>query len=235
MKKYITAFAFLLIMPSVAFSQSQKSIDSLQNVRIESLEKRVEPIEDLKNKIFIVVSGFVLLFGGLTLWNVFVNTKKQLESKQNEIIKTSIEENLKNLSTQLGMPLADVRRILEQADKNRLLKTKKILVVGQNDQPNLEIINALKSKGFQEPVFKSLTDSTLNVGGFEVLIINSFDRTYSDKTMMTKLFEKFDNQIQIVCANPDRIEGLDLKPFKSKIQFANSPDHLSNAIEAIFT
>ncbi len=223
-------FPTMLFCCSFLTAQSQSKIDSLQSLKIDKLEKRIEPVENLKDDILLCIAGFTLLFGSLTLWNVFKQTKSLVASKQSEVIKNATEEILKNLSVQLGMPLEQVKIVLASVDKDSIIYAKKILVLNQDGTQRLDFLDGLKYFD-TTPIFRKF-EIKPDVNGFHVVIIDSLDDSLNDKIL--SFLKDLDGIIQIVLVIQQGKLEVNRNQYKSKIQFANDPKRLEPAIRLLF-
>lgn len=221
---------FSLLLSTASFAQTTKA-DSLQNVKITELETKVKAVEELKTKILVWVGAFSLLFGGLTIWNVFSRTKSLIDKKQNEVITNTTEDILKNLSVQLGMPIEQVRRILANADKADSIRSKKILVINNSGVQENNLLESLKIFT-EKPKFKKYSSVSI-INGFDVVVLYSLDDSLNAK--IPEILSEIDGKIQIILAIQQGKLEIDRSSYKSKIQFANDPNRIEPAIERLFS
>ncbi len=152
-----------------------------------------------------------------------------------EIIQKSIEKNLQNLSVQLGMPIEQVKTILQKVDKESKTKGKQILILSSKVGRQKEIADQFDlSKGYTKtPLFKSWTEENIDTNGIEVILLNNLDRKILTSEDLEKQLDKFAPHADILCLLPERLE-FNRSKYKSKIGFANSPERLEQALLAMF-
>lgn len=164
---------------------------------------------------------------------------EELKSSLDEKIRKDVDANIaskseefvsKYFSEKVGVNPVVVRDFFQKLEKANLsVKSKRLLVVNQNDGKRLDLLNEIEKVGFSVPIFKKLAElkSGINYNEFDVLLIdNEFGNM--DEKEIEKLVTKNHTALRIVCFTGKPLTAYN--ELKDKAKIIQMRDRLAQAL-----